>query len=197
MWQGRAPKGRLKGRPSQATGYGARRESRGSASLMVWTAPPRRHQSTKAWPPERHKEGIVPAKFIKVGVDLGNNYFQVHALEREDFGMATRKLSRRATRKLFSKTRPCRAGMEACGSALPSQTKGLGARTSGDGLRGALDPAGLRQALWQARQQRCRRDRAAAMARRAHVFRASQQRKEPSGIDAAHNARAARSSRGP
>ncbi|MDQ6870246.1 MAG: site-specific integrase [Pseudomonadota bacterium] len=34
-------------------------------------------------------------------------------MEREDFGTATRKLSRQAMRKL-SKTRPCRAGMEAC-----------------------------------------------------------------------------------
>jgi hypothetical protein len=30
------------------------------ASLMVWTAPPRRHQSAKAWPLERHKEGDRP-----------------------------------------------------------------------------------------------------------------------------------------
>jgi hypothetical protein len=63
-------------------------------------------------------------EFIRGGVDLGNNYFQVHAVEREDFGTTTRKLSRQAMRKLFAKTRPCRAGMEACGSALLSQTKG-------------------------------------------------------------------------
>ena len=28
--------------------------------LMVWTAPPRRHQSAKAWSQERHKEGDRP-----------------------------------------------------------------------------------------------------------------------------------------
>ncbi len=28
--------------------------------LMVWTASPQRHQSAKAWPPERHKEGDRP-----------------------------------------------------------------------------------------------------------------------------------------
>jgi hypothetical protein len=49
-------------------------------------------------------------EFIRIGVDLGKNYFQVHALESEDGGATTRKLSRQATRKLFSETRPCLAG---------------------------------------------------------------------------------------
>ena len=46
-------------------------------------------------------------EFIRIGVDLGKNYFQVHALESEDGGATTRKLSRQAMRKLFSETRPC------------------------------------------------------------------------------------------
>jgi transposase len=56
-------------------------------------------------------------KFIRVGVDLGKNHFQVHALEREGSGGASRKLSRSKMRAFFAQTAPCRVGMEACGSA--------------------------------------------------------------------------------
>ena len=56
-------------------------------------------------------------EFIRVGVDLAKNYFQIHALESEDGHAATRKLSRQAMRKLFSEIEPCAVGMEACGSA--------------------------------------------------------------------------------
>jgi transposase len=72
-------------------------------------------------------------KFIRIGVDLAKNYFQIHALESEDGHAAARKLGRQAMRKFFSEAEPCVAGREARGSALPSQTKGLGARTAGDG----------------------------------------------------------------
>jgi transposase len=56
-------------------------------------------------------------EFIRIGVDLAKNYFQIHALESEDGHAATRKLSRQAVRKFFSETKPCVVGMEACGSA--------------------------------------------------------------------------------
>jgi transposase len=56
-------------------------------------------------------------EFIRVGVDLGKNYFQVHALASEDGRAATRKLGHQAMRKLFSEAKPCVVGMEACGSA--------------------------------------------------------------------------------
>ena len=56
-------------------------------------------------------------KFIRIGVDLAKNYFQVHALESEDGQARTRKLSRQAMRKLLSEIEPCLVGMEACGSA--------------------------------------------------------------------------------
>ena len=46
-------------------------------------------------------------KFIRIGIDLGKNYFQVHALESEDRKATTRKLSRLAMRKFFSETDPC------------------------------------------------------------------------------------------
>jgi transposase len=56
-------------------------------------------------------------KFIRIGVDLGKNYFQVHALASEDGGATTRKLGRQAMRKLFSEIDPCLVGMEACASS--------------------------------------------------------------------------------
>ncbi len=56
-------------------------------------------------------------KFIRIGIDLGKNYFQVHALESEDRKATTRKLSRLAMRKFFSETDPCLVGMEACASS--------------------------------------------------------------------------------
>jgi transposase len=56
-------------------------------------------------------------EFIRIGVDLAKNYFQVHALESEDGRATTRKLGRQAMRKFFLETKPCLVGMEACGSA--------------------------------------------------------------------------------
>ncbi|MGY2891058.1 transposase [Bradyrhizobium sp. USDA 4524] len=56
-------------------------------------------------------------KFIRIGVDLAKNYFQVHALSSEDAPAVKRKLTRRTMREFFSKIEPCRVGMEACGSA--------------------------------------------------------------------------------
>jgi transposase len=56
-------------------------------------------------------------EFIRIGVDLGKNYFQIHALESEDGRETTRKLGRQAMRKFFLETKPCLVGMEACGSA--------------------------------------------------------------------------------
>jgi transposase len=107
-------------------------------------------------------------EFIRIGVDLGKNYFQVHALESADGRTVTRELRRAESRAFFANAKLCVAGMEACGSVPLSQTKGLGARTASDGSRGAFDPADLRQALCQARQERRRRrgrDRAEAMSR--------------------------------
>ena len=56
-------------------------------------------------------------KFIRIGIDLGKNYFQVHALETENGKATTRKLSRQAMRKFFSEIEPCFVGMEACASS--------------------------------------------------------------------------------
>ncbi|MBR0801809.1 transposase [Bradyrhizobium jicamae] len=56
-------------------------------------------------------------KFIRIGVDLAKNYFQIHALSNEAAPAVKRKLTRRTMREFFSKIEPCRVGMEACGSA--------------------------------------------------------------------------------
>jgi transposase len=56
-------------------------------------------------------------KFIRIGIDLGKRYFQVHALTSEDGQTKTRKLSRQAMRKFFSGIEPCSVGMEACASS--------------------------------------------------------------------------------
>jgi transposase len=56
-------------------------------------------------------------KFIRVGIDLGKGYFQVHGLRVEDGWAVNRKLSRSKMRPFFASIAPCRVGMEACGSA--------------------------------------------------------------------------------
>jgi transposase len=56
-------------------------------------------------------------KFIRVGVDLAKNYFQVHALTSEGGLAVKRKLKRSKMHEFFSRIEPCQIGMEACGSA--------------------------------------------------------------------------------
>ncbi len=56
-------------------------------------------------------------QFIRIGVDLAKNYFQVHALASEGGPAVTRKLKRSKMLEFFSQIEPCRVGMEACGSA--------------------------------------------------------------------------------
>jgi transposase len=52
-------------------------------------------------------------ELIRVGVDLGKSYFQVHALTGT--AAINRKLSRTKVRTVFARLSPCRIGMEACG----------------------------------------------------------------------------------
>jgi transposase len=56
-------------------------------------------------------------KFIRIGVDLAKNYFQVHALASEGGSAIRRKLSRSKMQEFFTQIEPCLIGMEACGSA--------------------------------------------------------------------------------
>jgi transposase len=56
-------------------------------------------------------------EFIRIGLDLGKNYFQAHALESESGLATTRKLSRAKLLDFFEGLARRRVGMEACGSA--------------------------------------------------------------------------------
>jgi transposase len=56
-------------------------------------------------------------KFIRIGVDLAKNYFQVHALASEGSPAVKRKLTRSKIHRFFSQIEPSFIGMEACGSA--------------------------------------------------------------------------------
>jgi transposase len=56
-------------------------------------------------------------KFIRIGVDLAKNYFQVHALASEGSAAVKRKLTRSKMHRFFSQIEPSFIGMEACGSA--------------------------------------------------------------------------------
>lgn len=56
-------------------------------------------------------------KFIRIGVDVAKNYFQIHALESEDGRAMTRKLRRAKFLEFFANVAPCLVAMEACGSA--------------------------------------------------------------------------------
>ena len=65
--------------------------------------------------PQRGRPSVK--KFIRIGVDLAKNYFQLHALVSEAGPAVTRKLTRLKMREFFSHIEPCLVGMEACGSA--------------------------------------------------------------------------------
>lgn len=83
----------------------------------MWTAAPNgiivltrgRRSATKGRPSTK--------KFIRIGVDLAKNYFQVHALASEDDEPRMRKLSRQWMRKFFPGIEHCFVGMTACASS--------------------------------------------------------------------------------
>src|SRR5258707_3034273 len=56
-------------------------------------------------------------RYIRIGVDIAKNSFQVHALESEDCSATKRRLSRSGIVKFLAEVEPCAIGMEACGSA--------------------------------------------------------------------------------
>lgn len=56
-------------------------------------------------------------KYTRIGVDLGKNYFQIHALPADGGAPLTRKIKRSNFLAFFEGIAPCAIGMEACGSA--------------------------------------------------------------------------------
>jgi transposase len=55
--------------------------------------------------------------YIRIGIDIAKNYFQVHAIEREGQKPVRRKLSRAAILSFLEEVQPTEIGLEACGSA--------------------------------------------------------------------------------
>ena len=87
------------------------------AVVMMWTASPERHQVPRR---DRCRSQIGKPSmrtFIRIGIDLAKNFFQVHAIEREGEPAVRRKLSRGKVLAFFAQAAPCRVGMEACGSS--------------------------------------------------------------------------------
>src|SRR5664279_5254224 len=85
--------------------------------MMLWTAPPIRHQVPKRGRRSATKGRPSMEKFIRTAIDLGKNYFQVHGLESEGGRSISRKVKRSTMHEVYSQIEPCRVGMEACGSA--------------------------------------------------------------------------------
>jgi len=56
-------------------------------------------------------------KYTRIGIDLGKNYFQIHALPVGGGAAINRKLKRSKFLEFFKQIEPCEIGMEACGSA--------------------------------------------------------------------------------
>ena len=56
-------------------------------------------------------------KYIRIGVDIAKDCFQVHVLESEDCSATKRKLSSSGIVKFLAEVEPCAIGMGACGSA--------------------------------------------------------------------------------
>jgi transposase len=88
-------------------------------------------------------------KYIRIGIDIAKNSFQVHALESEDCSATKRKLSRSGIVKFLAEVEPCAIGMEACGSAHY-----WARRFRAMWPRGKTHAADLRETLCQARQER-------------------------------------------
>jgi transposase len=67
--------------------------------------------------------------FIRIGVDLAKNYFQVHALASESSPAVKRKLTRSKMHRFFSQIEPMlyRHGSLRLGALLGTRTQGDGA----------------------------------------------------------------------
>jgi transposase len=57
-------------------------------------------------------------QFIRIGIDLAKNSFQIHALVSEGSPPVTRKLRRLKMHEFFSRIEPCLIGLEACASRI-------------------------------------------------------------------------------
>jgi hypothetical protein len=65
-------------------------------------------------------------KFIRIGVDLAKNYFQVHALESEGGKVASRKLTRAGMFKFLCGDRALSGGRGGLRFGAPEPDEGIG-----------------------------------------------------------------------
>ena len=87
-----------------------------------------------------------------IGIDLAKNSFQLHGAQSDGSIAFRKKLSRTKNAGFFWPSQPrCTVAMEACGSAHH-----WGREIGRLGPCGAVDPAGLRQGLCQAAEERRR-----------------------------------------
>src|SRR5947208_1822418 len=85
-----------------------------------------------------------------IGLDIAKSVFQVHGIDAAGKVIIRRQLKRRYVLAFFQKLPPCLVGIEA------SHVASLVARAQGAWTYGASDAAGLRKALRQATEERCR-----------------------------------------
>ena len=86
-----------------------------------------------------------------IGLDIAKSVFQIHGVGADGQVVIRRQVKRRYVLAFFSKLPPCLVGIEACASShhWSRELKALG-------HNGAADAAGLRKALRQKPEERCR-----------------------------------------
>jgi transposase len=92
-------------------------------------------------------------KITTIGLDIAKRMFQAHGVDASGKAVLRRKLQRSEVLTFFGALPPCLVGIEACGTAhhWAREIKALGHE--------AADARQLREALRQARQDRCGRRR--------------------------------------
>ena len=86
-----------------------------------------------------------------IGLDIAKSVFQVHGVDAQGQVIIRRQLKRRYVLAFFQKLAPCLVGIEACASSHHWSRE---LRTLGHTR--AADAAGLREALCQTAEERCR-----------------------------------------
>jgi transposase len=96
------------------------------------------------------EEPIMQA-ITTIGLDIAKSVFQVHGIDADGKVIIRRQLKRRYVLAFFQRLPPCLVGIEACATShhWSRELKALGAYR-------APDAAGLREALRQATEERCR-----------------------------------------
>ena len=89
-----------------------------------------------------------------IGLDIAKSVFQVHGVDARGNVVVRRQLRRRQVLPFFKKLPSCLVGVEACATSHHWSRRAAGSRS-----HCAPDAAGLREALPQASEERCRRCR--------------------------------------